>query len=99
VEKYVWENFMCLSKKGGKSFEWRNMGNSCAFQKRVAKVLSGEIWEKFMCLSKKGGKSFGWRNMYGKNSCAFQKRGDYMTNPRTHVSFLSASLLYSLLSR
>jgi hypothetical protein len=27
------------------------------------------------------------------------KRSDYMTNPTTHISFLSAFLLYSLLSQ
>jgi len=33
----IWEIHVPF-KKGWQKFEWRNMGNSCAFQKRVAKV-------------------------------------------------------------
>jgi len=33
----IWEIHVPF-KKGWQKFEWRNMGNSCAFQERVAKV-------------------------------------------------------------
>ncbi len=32
----IWEIHVPF-KKGWQKFEWRNMGNSCAFQERVAK--------------------------------------------------------------
>jgi hypothetical protein len=41
----IWEIHVPFKKKGWQKFEWRNMGNSCAFKKKVGKSLSGEIWE------------------------------------------------------